>query len=803
MSCLRLHPENHLVDRIGWLRAAVLGANDGIISTASLIVGVAAAAATHNDVLIAGVAALVAGAMSMAAGEYVSVSSQSDTEQADLARERKELSENPEFELDELAEIYVKRGVDQPLARQVAQQLMAKDALTTHARDELGISEITTARPVQAALTSAVMFSVGAAMPLLMVVVSPAGALVPIVSAASLGFLALLGAIGAKAGGANILRATARVTFWGALAMALTAGIGRLVRHGCMSCPGTSRSLVSASLCSYGAQCMLAILTERLLRRALIVIALGGLIIGLIAWGVGRNELAWWAWAAGTVPVVAGLLISMIRDFLAGRMGVDAVAFVSMSGALALGETLAGAVVAVMYAGGNVLEDFAVARAERDLKSLVDRAPRVAHRRAVSAVEDVPIEQVAIGDDILVLAGEVIPIDGVITSPGAMIDEAALTGEPIPVARREGELARSGTINAGDTFEIRATATAGESTYAGIVRMVTAAQTAKSPFIRLADRYALLLLPITLVVAGGAWFLSGDPVRGLAVLVAATPCPLILAAPVAFIAGVAQAARRGILIKGSGPLESLARTRTVMFDKTGTLTVGGARLVAIETAPGESPEQVLQIAGSLEQASHHVVAAAIVGAALAKGLSLQVPSKVRETMGSGLEGVIDGREVRVGSHQLVYGSRKPEEWAVRALRRAAWRSALSVFVAVDGRTIGTLLLADELRRETPRAVQALRTSGVTRIVMLTGDRVDAAETIGAALDLDAVLADRGPADKVNAVATEQRLNPTLMVGDGINDAPASGGSRRWHCHGGKGRERLVGSCRCRHSYRPT
>ena len=195
MSCLRLHPENHLVDRIGWLRAAVLGANDGIVSTASLIVGVAAAAATRNDVLIAGVAGLVAGAMSMAAGEYVSVSSQSDTERADLDRERVELSDNPEFELDELTEIYVKRGVDQSLARQVAQQLMSKDALTAHARDELGISEITTARPVQAALTSATMFSLGGSMPLLMVVVSPTGKLVPIVSAASLGFLALLGAI--------------------------------------------------------------------------------------------------------------------------------------------------------------------------------------------------------------------------------------------------------------------------------------------------------------------------------------------------------------------------------------------------------------------------------------------------------------------------------------------------------------------------------------------------------------------------------------------------------------------------------
>ncbi|MBG0811953.1 VIT family protein [Methylosinus sp. H3A] len=228
MSRLRLHAEKHLVDRIGWLRAAVLGANDGIVSTASLIVGVAAAAATRNDVLIAGVAGLVAGAMSMAAGEYVSVSSQSDTERADLKRERKELSDNVAFELDELADVYVTRGVDRELALRVAEQMMAKDALTAHARDELSISEITTARPVQAALTSAATFSLGAAMPLLMVVVAPIGTLVPIVSVASLAFLALLGAIGARAGGADVLRATTRVTFWGALAMALTAGIGKV-----------------------------------------------------------------------------------------------------------------------------------------------------------------------------------------------------------------------------------------------------------------------------------------------------------------------------------------------------------------------------------------------------------------------------------------------------------------------------------------------------------------------------------------------------------------------------------------------
>jgi len=226
MSRLHQHPESHLVARIGWLRAAVLGANDGIVSTASLIVGVAAAAAKPGDVLIAGVAGLVAGAMSMAAGEYVSVSSQSDTEQADLARERKELSQNVTFEHEELAQIYVERGVEPVLARQVAQQLMAKDALGAHARDELGISEISTARPIQAALTSAVTFAVGAALPLLMVVVTPTRFLVAAVSVASLIFLALLGAIGARAGGADVAKATARVTFWGALAMALTAGVG-------------------------------------------------------------------------------------------------------------------------------------------------------------------------------------------------------------------------------------------------------------------------------------------------------------------------------------------------------------------------------------------------------------------------------------------------------------------------------------------------------------------------------------------------------------------------------------------------
>lgn len=511
---------------------------------------------------------------------------------------------------------------------------------------------------------------------------------------------------------------------------------------------------------------------ERFARRTLIVVALLGFVSGAVWALTGHSEFAKWIWTAATVPVAITLAISIVRDLLSGRMGVDVIALLAMAGAIALDQSLAAIIVAVMYMGGTVLEDYAVTRAERSLKSLVDRAPRHAHRRMGESVAGLPIEAVAIGDTILVRAGEIVPVDGLITSAVAVLDESALTGEPIPVSRKGGENARSGTLNAGDAFEMTATATAEESTYAGIVRLVTAAQTAKAPFIRLADHYALLLLPLTIVVAALAWALSGDPIRALAVLVVATPCPLILAAPVAFIAGVSQAARRGIIIKGGAPLDALARTHTVLFDKTGTLTVGGARLVAVETAPGETADEVLRLAASLEQASQHVVAAAIVSAAVARGLPLQMPARVHEVMGSGLEGTVEGRRVRVGSYQLIFGARKPEEWASRALRRASWRSALSAFVSVDDRIVGALLLADELRKETPRAVQSLRSAGVARIVMVTGDRADAAETIAAALDIDAVLSDRVPSDKVDAVGMERRLHPTLMVGDGINDAPA-------------------------------
>jgi heavy metal translocating P-type ATPase len=513
-------------------------------------------------------------------------------------------------------------------------------------------------------------------------------------------------------------------------------------------------------------------LNERVWRRTLVAVAVAGLTAGIAAQVAGWRDLANLAWTLGTAPVIAGLAVSIVRDLLAGRLGVDAIALLSMSAAVALGQPLAGAVVALMYSGGNVLEDVAIARAEHDLRSLVDRAPRHAYRKTGDHFEQVPVNAVSMGDELLVRAGEVVPVDGVVHSDSATIDESAITGEPIPVEKTSGSAVLSGSLNAGGTFQLTVTAPAGESTYSGIVRMVTAAQTAKAPFVRLADRYALVFLPVTLAIAFLAWLISGDLTRSLAVLVAATPCPLILAAPVAFIAGVAQAARRGILVKGGGALEALARAHTVLFDKTGTLTVGGARLLSVEAAPGQSTEEVLTLGASLEQASHHVLAKAVVAAAVERGLKLKTPGQVKEKMGTGLSGLIGGRQVSAGSREMLVLDGELSPWELRAIRRASWRSALIVFVAVEGRPIGALLLADELRSDTPRAIRLLRDAGIARLVMVTGDRAATAQAIGAALDLDAVLADRVPSDKVEAVRSEQRLHPTIMVGDGINDAPA-------------------------------
>ena len=514
-------------------------------------------------------------------------------------------------------------------------------------------------------------------------------------------------------------------------------------------------------------------MSETVLRRTLLIIAVLGLALGLGVWRYGIDIASPdMIWAAATLPVVAALAISILRDFWIGRIGVDAIALVSMSAALLLGQALAAVVVAIMYAGGTVLEDLARGRAERNLKALTDRAPRVAHRKSAHGTETVAIDQVAVGDELLVRAGELLPVDGILIDASALLDESTVTGEPLPERRGAGDALRSGTVNAGEAFVMRASAVANKSTYAAIVRMVAAAQTAKAPFIRIADRFALLLLPATLLVAGIAWYLSNDPIRALAVLVVATPCPLILAAPVAFIGGVSRAARAGILMKGSAALEALAQIRTAIFDKTGTLTLGGAELIEIDVAPGQGTDEPLRLLASLEQASHHVLADSIVRIARHGNLSLSQPRDVREHRGEGLEGQVDGMSVVAGSRPLVLGNGPLPNWAESGESRYRDTQVLRVFVTIDGRLAAVFTFGDAIREDAPGTVGALRSAGVTRIVMLTGDDGAAAEKVSASLNLDAVFSNATPADKVGTVEAEKATAPTMMVGDGINDAPA-------------------------------
>lgn len=448
-------------------------------------------------------------------------------------------------------------------------------------------------------------------------------------------------------------------------------------------------------------------------------------------------------------------------------------ALLTMSGALLLGEYLAGAVIAFMLASGRALEEYATRRAHNELSALLANAPHTAHRYHASSLETIDVADVAVGDLLLVKAGEVVPVDGVLTDPAATLDETALSGESAPVLRHSSEAMRSGAINAGQPFKMQAIATAADSTYTAIIHLVEQAQSGKAPFTRLADRYAALFIPASLIISGLAWLISSDAVRALAVLVVATPCPLILAAPVAIVSGISRAARRGILIKNGGALEALAEAKTVLFDKTGTLTRGSAHLSGIETCTITSPDELLRFAASLDQASMHVSAQAIVAEARRRGLRLSLPKDVEETPGEGIKGFVDGHEVAVGNHHwLTKFSHGHDSWSGSVLHHMAVQGQAGAFVSVDRELQGALLLADDIRLETPKTLRGLRQVGIRRLVMVSGDRMDVAETIASALGIDTVLAEQSPEEKVAAVKKERARGITLMIGDGVNDAPA-------------------------------
>ncbi|WP_431936644.1 heavy metal translocating P-type ATPase [Micromonospora sp. RP3T] len=497
---------------------------------------------------------------------------------------------------------------------------------------------------------------------------------------------------------------------------------------------------------------------------ALLTLAVLG---GAAAWFAGARAAADLVWAAVTVAALAPAAWTMLRQLWRRQFGVDVIAVLALLGALLVREYLAGAVIAVMVATGRALEEYARRRATRDLRALLERAPRQARRRtADGGIEVVPLDRVVAGDRLVVGPGDVVPVDGTVEE-AATLDESVVTGESRLVGRAVGEQVASGVVNAGAGFGLRADRNAAESTYAGIVRLAADATARKAPMVRLADRYAAGFVPFTLLLAGLAWLLSGEFVRAVAVLVVATPCPLLLATPIAVVSGLSRVARRGVLVRDGGSLEQLGRARTLLLDKTGTLTAGRPRAAETVVAPGGDRDEVLRLAASVEQLSPHVLAAALVRQAREQGLPLAGPTDVTEEPGRGVTGRVDGRTVRVG--QL---DGEPPAWADRVRDRAERSGRSTVWVSDEHGPLGAILLEDPVRPDARRTVRRLREAGLTRLVMVTGDRPRTARQVAQVVGVDDVIARCAPAEKADRVRAESARAVTVMVGDGVNDAPA-------------------------------
>ncbi|WP_245205964.1 MULTISPECIES: heavy metal translocating P-type ATPase [unclassified Rhizobium] len=460
--------------------------------------------------------------------------------------------------------------------------------------------------------------------------------------------------------------------------------------------------------------------------------------------------------------VLAALCVEIASKVKRGDFGLDLIAALAMASSWWFSEYLAGAIVGLMYSGGQFLEAYAHRRADKGMSALLAQVPRTTLRLTGNDLDQIPLEAVAVGDTLLIRKGDLVPADGVLLSRNASIDQAVLTGEPYPTSFEEGARIASGATNAGDAIEIRVLNRAEDSTYASIVRLVEASRHSKAKLMRLADRFSIWFLVVTIAIAATAAIMSGDVSRVVAVLVVATPCPLILAVPVALAAGTSRAARVGILVKGAGPLEALAQVSVAVFDKTGTLTAGRPRVSAIHGP--EQPEKVLRLAASVDQASSHVAGQALVEEAHRRGLALSKPSEVTETAGSGISGIVEGVEVSVG--KASYFANRP------SVADDAEMAKMTARVLINGIDAGTITFEDSLRPDAVQLVARLREAGIARVVLATGDETMVADAVSRVLGMDSVEAQLTPADKVGVIERERAAGRVLMVGDGVNDAPA-------------------------------
>ncbi len=487
--------------------------------------------------------------------------------------------------------------------------------------------------------------------------------------------------------------------------------------------------------------------------------------IGLILLALGFETVAAWLVSLFALAVALREGWHMVRNLMRGQVGLDILAVTAILATVIVGEFWASLVIVLMLSGGEALEDLASVRARRELNALLTRVPQRAHRIAADGeIDEIQADEVAIGDRLLLRPAELVPVDAELLSPAATFDESSLTGESMPVEKSSGEQVLSGSLNGSTAVEVRATAVAADSQYQVIVALVEEASQSKAPLVRLADRYALPFTIVSLIIAGVAWAVSGDPVRFAEVLVVATPCPLLIAAPVAFMAGMSSAAKLGIVVKDAGTLEKLSRARTVAFDKTGTLTHGRPEVTGVQPADGLTSDRLLQLVGSAERYSSHVLANSLVAATLDRGITLLEADHAAEVATNGVSATLDGHTVLVGKPGWI------EKHAPNVQRLALATGEAAVYVALDGQFAGTITLRDQTREEAPATLATLTDLGVREMMMLTGDAEPTARAVATSLGLERVHAELLPRDKVDIVKAATP-RPVVMVGDGVNDAP--------------------------------
>lgn len=499
----------------------------------------------------------------------------------------------------------------------------------------------------------------------------------------------------------------------------------------------------------------------RITEYSFLIISLASLAAGLTFQSL-SPEYAWLAFAFGAA---VGLIIAINWVVLAIKQrefGSDSLAVIAISATAITDEWLAASVISVMLATGRALEKWAEGRARKQLEALIERAPSTANRiGANNLVEQIPVDQVQIGDRILVRSGEVVPIDGSLLTPGTF-DESALTGEPIPQPLTPGEEVESGVVNASGSVEMRAMRSASNSTYANLIRLVKSSSANSASGVRIANKWAIFFVPFSLAFSLLTWLITGEVDRAVAVIVAATPCPLILAVPVALISGMSRASARGAIIKGGAALEKLAKAKTVLVDKTGTLTHGGPAVTEVVVAPGRNQDEILALVASLEQHSPHVVAKALVSKAVSMKLELLPATEVSERPGEGIQGFVAGKKVVIRQPQTPLPAWSPAS------------HALLVAVEVDGDLVAILGLDDPVRDEAKQTIEVLRMLGIERILLVSGDREETSKNVGQLVGVDEVHFKCSPDDKLKIVEKELKRSPSGVVfaGDGINDAPA-------------------------------